>query len=217
MLFRSLAIPPSEYSEARAEKLAAGFFNAAYGRRLIVIQVQPDGPEINRAAVFATEIDPFKDWRDQYDRMVNFTRPEAVATLIDGGAVLQYRDRRGKEFRRVLKGSDPLMFWRDGIRCEVIGVRREGKESLRGSAFHLLIKTDVPIEKQTAVRLTQEYHARLQVPFLVLVFRADCWFADEWFYPIFSGCGVPPSEEQYRSRPMMRCIWLRGETTCVAR
>jgi hypothetical protein len=213
MQFRALAISPSWFSQSRTEKLAAGFFNAAYGRRLIVLHMRPDGPEINRAAMFATEVDPFKHWRDQYDWMVNYTHRAAVATLIDGDAVLQYRDGRGKETRKVLKGSDPLLFRQDGIRFEIIGVQREGRESLR-PVLSFLIKTDAPVEEQTALRLTEEYHARLQVPFLNLVFRTDCWFADERFYPIFTGCGVPPSKEQYRRSPIMRCTWLRGETTC---
>jgi hypothetical protein len=62
----------------------------------------PDGPDANRGAVGATDIDLFKLWRSQYDWMVNYTRPTALATMIDRNAVLQFRDKQGNESRTIL-------------------------------------------------------------------------------------------------------------------
>ncbi len=213
--FRALTVPASELSQRKAEGLATRFLNAAAGRTLIVFRVFAEGPDLDRRAAFLTDVDPFKIWRDQYDRMVSYTRPVAHVAYIAGDAVLQYRDGRGKENRKVLKGSDPLLFSRDGTHFEIIGVQRQGRAS--NADFRLLVRTDSAVNQQAAAHLTEEFHARLGVPMLTLVFRTDCWFADEMFYPTFAGCGAPPSEDQYRRSPVLRCAWVRAKVNCVMR
>ena len=96
-----------------------------------------------------------------------------------------------------------------------MGIRRQGREA--HPAIDLLVKTDAAVDEDAGKRLTQEYLARLGLPFLAVVFRTDCWFADEWFYPTFKGCGLPPSEEEFRKAPLLRCVSSRGEVRCSAR
>ena len=95
-LFRGLAIPPSEFSLTRVKGLATRLFAATSSRKLISLWVVPDGPDANRGAVGTTDIDPFKLWRSQYDWMVNYAHPAALATMIDQNAVLAVSRQTGK-------------------------------------------------------------------------------------------------------------------------
>lgn len=220
-LFRGFAIPASEFSKSRVKNLVTGLF-AASGRKLVVVRAVPDGPDSGHMAVAVNHDDHFKLWRDQYEWMVDYTRPVAEAVMIDGNAVLKYRDRQGRESRTVLAGSDPLLLWRDGIQFEIVDIRRQGIEVGASFDIELLVKTDEAVSEETARRLTEEYKVHLgllgKLDGVTLVFRADCWFVDDWFYPTFGGCGAPPSQEEFRRGMSLRCYSARrGGVQCSVR
>jgi hypothetical protein len=203
-LFRGIALPPAEFSEARVKAIALRILSAASTRKLIYVWFVPDTPKSFRVAFGASDIDPFRLWRDQYEAMVDYTAPVAHVTFIDGNAVLQYRDSHGTESRNVLFGSDPLRFGRGGINCEIVGVHRQGEEVRPG--IELLIRTDSTVKEESAKALTEEYRVRLGVRELSLWFRTDCWFANQGFYPTFKGCGAPPSEDEFRLAASSACF-----------
>jgi hypothetical protein len=93
---------------------------------------------------------------------------------------------------------------------------REGGEDY--PLIELLVKTDIAVNEDNAKRLTEEYLARLGLPVLSIVFRTDCRFADDLFYPTFKGCGIPPSEQEFRKAPSLRCYSSsRSKVRCSAR
>jgi hypothetical protein len=216
-LFRGFAIPAAEFSKPRVKNLATKLF-AASGRKLVVVRAVPDGPDSSRVAMAINSADHFQLWRDQYDWMVDHTRPVAQAIMIDGNALLRYRDRQGKESRTVLAGSDPLLFWRDGIQFEIVDIHRQGREVGAFFDIELLVKTDKAVSEETARRLTEEYKVHLGILGVTMVFRTDCWFVDDWFYPTFGDCGAPPSQEEFRRGISVRCYSVRrGGVQCSVR
>jgi hypothetical protein len=160
----------------------------------------------------ATDVDPYYLWRKNYDWVVDYTEPFATAIQIDGNAVLRLRDKRGKESRIVLAGLDPLTISRDGLHGEIMQFHWSGRQDYL--TLQVLIKTDSPIAEGTAKELTREYVARLGVPRMDLVFRTDCWFVDEGFYPGFAGCGQPPSEDELRRTVSLNCYSSTDPVRC---
>jgi hypothetical protein len=212
-LFRGIALSPREFSETRVKALASRMLSAASTRKLISIVYVPDTPESFRGASFATEVDSFKWWRHQYEWIVDYSMPVAKMTLIDGDGVLEFRDSHGRESRTVLCGSDPLRFRRGGVNYEIVGIHREGGEVM--PVIELLIRTDRVVEEDGAKTLAQEYRTRLGVRNVWFWFRTDCWFANQYFYPTFKGCGSPPSEEEYRRAAAVGCYVTGAGIRCT--
>ena len=210
---RVIQLAPASITEARAKAIAKRFFKEFRDRKLASLGIVPNTPKRQQGTMGATDVDPYYLWRRQWDSVVDYAEPLAYAISIDGNALLRVRNAHGRESRIVLTGSDPLMIIRNGLHSEIM------QFGWTGSADHLtlriLIKTDRPIDQELAKVLVREYAARLGVPSIELVFRTDCWFVDEGFYPHFSGCGPPPSEADLRQTTSLYCSSFSGVGRCT--
>jgi hypothetical protein len=221
---RSVLIPPSEFSPARAEEISRAFLTANRDKFTVLklsIFVDENDERRTDSGKGSTDV-TYMGWRQLYEKYGSQPLPMAQTIAIRENAVLRWRDAGGRVGRKVLSGSDPLAVRLAGRTFEVLELAMHKR-----SPYHVPLPSD-PIWVNAAVRtsatsadhlraFTSLLAARLGLTDLSISFRHDCWFISGDSFPIvyrFDQVLNPPTEGEYRRAFAGYCWFSGGKTSC---
>jgi hypothetical protein len=223
IIFRKIAVSGEQFDEQYVIHRCRDFLAANKDKKLIRYTLVPDekGATIGWTGCDHCKAYPF--WRTQYDAIAKESFPTGEMVVLDGNAVLRYRDRNGAVTEMVLQGTDPRLISIGGFRGTIVHVGMEGNIVAKNGlpmtlVLHLYVVGDGEIDAEAGADYIASFNRQMGVNFSWVDFRSDPWFINEiwrpWFPLFVEHRGTPPDERTFNASKNLNCfIILRPDGT----
>jgi hypothetical protein len=217
IVFRKIAVSGERFDEQYVLQRCREFLAGNKDKTLIRFTLVPDEKV---AAIGWTGCDhckPYPFWRMQYDAIAKEVFPIGEMIVINGNAVLRYRDRNGTVTETVLAGRNPLPVVINDFKGKIVHVGMSGNIVAKNGmpstlVLELYVVGNGEMSSDAGADYIATFNRHMGVTFSSVDFRSDPWFINEiwrpWF-PLFEASrGTPPSEEEFASSKTLNCYMI---------
>jgi hypothetical protein len=223
IIFRKIAVSGERFDEQYVLRRCRDFLAENKDKKLIRYTLVPDETVATTAWIGCDHCKPYPFWRMQYDAIAKEVFSIGEMIVLDGNAVLRYRDRNGTVTETLLAGTNPLPVAIGGFSGKIVHVGMEGNIVASGGrpmtlVLHLYVVGKGEINADAGADYIAGFNRRMGVNFSSVDFRSDPWFINEiwrpWF-PLFEEHpGMPPNEQAFDASKNLNCfIILRPDGT----
>jgi len=215
IVFRKVAVSGERFDEQYVLQRCRDFLAANKDKKLIRYTLVPDEKMATIGWIGCDHCKPYPFWRMQYDAIAKGVFPIGEMIVLNGNAVLRYRDRNGTVTETILAGENPRPVIINEFKGKIVHVGMSGNiVAKNGHPMTLVLQLYVvgngEINSDAGADYIASFNHRMGVNFSEVNFRADPWFINEiwrtWF-PLFEEHrGTPPDEHTFDASKTLNCF-----------
>jgi hypothetical protein len=212
VLDRAVIVSGDRFVRPRIEQLSRQFLDgAATGKKLARLTMGMSDGAISRALFHGTFENTYESTMHEIQAYSLPDTPIARLIVLDGKALLTYRNKDSYEELLMTTNNDPTHIHEAGVDFQILHfVLTEPGPALRPSDYALkcYLKASPVVSLAASVAVTRMLRDFTRIPQLIAIIRSDAWFAEPFDFPAlfpFQKSLVLPTKAQYVLSPFISC------------
>ncbi len=214
---RGIVVAPAQFTKLHVEQFSRDFIESNKGKfKILKLVIGLDERDVVHQMSGKGMFHVFhgQSYISKYQAQLRMQAPVAETIVINGSAVMRWRDGQGRIERVVLGGTDPLLVRLSGSPFEILHItatkvperyREPPEETFE---IHYYVRASAPMKISTARDFTIDLIRRVGLKQIGVQFRYDKWFMDDPYFPTiyrFEPLGPVPTDQEYLKGPSVAC------------
>jgi hypothetical protein len=213
IVFRKIAVSGERFDEQYVLQRCREFLAGHKDKKLIRYTLVPDEKVAAIGWIGCDHCKPYPFWRMQYDAIAKEVFQIGEMIVLNGNAVLRYRDRNGTVTETVLAGDNPRPVVIGGFKGKIVHVGMSGNIVAKNGrpmtlVLQLYIVGNGELSFESGADYIASFNRQMGVTFSSVDFRSDPWFINEIWRtcPLFEEHrGTPPNEQEFNTSKTLNC------------
>jgi hypothetical protein len=214
IVFRKIAVSGEGFDEQYVLQRCREFLVGNKNKKLVRYTLVPDEPGATVGWTGCDHCTPYPFWRMQYDAIAKEVFPIGEMIVLEGNAVVRYRNGKGTVTETMLTGANPRTVVIGGFKGNIVHVGMHGRMDFPMTLWlYLYVVGEGEISSNAGADYIALLSRQMGVRDATVQFRSDPWFISEiwrpWF-PLFEQHrGIPPKKQEFDASKTLNCsvVW----------